>query len=149
LEIGVGARIYFKGNQDSILKINLQRVAMGMLISARSARSISSVLIYALVMASCHAGFIGADQEIAGLVPLLQPTDDSSESGNGNRKLMAAKQVWTPLWADEFDSWDSNRWSYQFGDGCQIGLCGWGNQELVSAVFTWMYSLYCHTRLSP
>ncbi len=38
------------------------------------------------------------------------------------------------IWADEFDgnSLDFNNWSYQIGDGCDIGLCGWGNNELQS-----------------
>ncbi len=38
------------------------------------------------------------------------------------------------VWSDEFDgsSIDENKWSYDLGDGCQLGeeLCGWGNNEL-------------------
>jgi len=38
------------------------------------------------------------------------------------------------VWNDEFDqpSIDSEKWSYEIGDGCQYGpdLCGWGNNEL-------------------
>ncbi|HOY12242.1 MAG TPA: family 16 glycosylhydrolase [Saprospiraceae bacterium] len=36
------------------------------------------------------------------------------------------------VWADEFDgtSLNTNNWSYEIGDGCDIGLCGWGNSEL-------------------
>lgn len=42
--------------------------------------------------------------------------------------------TWTVVWADEFDgaagtSVDSTKWSYDLGDGCQVGLCGWGNNE--------------------
>lgn len=35
------------------------------------------------------------------------------------------------LWQDEFDgaSLDLTKWSYQLGDGCSIGVCGWGNNE--------------------
>lgn len=35
------------------------------------------------------------------------------------------------VWSDEFNgtSLDESRWSYQIGDGCDIGLCGWGNNE--------------------
>ncbi|WP_338590506.1 glycoside hydrolase family 16 protein [Shewanella khirikhana] len=35
------------------------------------------------------------------------------------------------VWSDEFDgnSLDQSKWSYQLGDGCDIGLCGWGNNE--------------------
>ncbi len=34
--------------------------------------------------------------------------------------------------ADEFDGAevDQTRWSFQIGDGCDINLCGWGNNEL-------------------
>ncbi len=36
------------------------------------------------------------------------------------------------VWADEFDGdrVDASKWSFQLGDGCDIGLCGWGNGEL-------------------
>jgi beta-glucanase (GH16 family) len=37
-------------------------------------------------------------------------------------------------WRDEFSGSSLNRskWNYQTGDGCDIGLCGWGNNELQS-----------------
>ncbi|MFZ9046810.1 MAG: PKD domain-containing protein [Cyclobacteriaceae bacterium] len=36
------------------------------------------------------------------------------------------------VWSDEFDgnSLDLTNWSYQLGDGCAEGICGWGNNEL-------------------
>lgn len=34
------------------------------------------------------------------------------------------------LWEENFNSLDSNTWNSVNGDGCEIGLCGWGNQEL-------------------
>lgn len=36
------------------------------------------------------------------------------------------------IWADEFDgtALDLTKWSYQTGDGCDINLCQWGNNEL-------------------
>ena len=36
------------------------------------------------------------------------------------------------VWAEEFDGdqVDTTSWSFQLGDGCDIGLCGWGNNEL-------------------
>ena len=39
---------------------------------------------------------------------------------------------WTLVWSDEFNgtSLDTSKWSYQIGDGCDINLCGWGNNEL-------------------
>ncbi|MDQ6870933.1 MAG: glycoside hydrolase family 16 protein [Gemmatimonadota bacterium] len=38
------------------------------------------------------------------------------------------------MWSDEFDGAagariDSTKWSYEIGDGCQQGICGWGNSE--------------------
>lgn len=39
---------------------------------------------------------------------------------------------WTLVWSDEFDgaSLDASKWSVQEGDGCDLGICGWGNNEL-------------------
>lgn len=36
------------------------------------------------------------------------------------------------VWSDDFTgtSLDLNKWSYQIGDGCAEGICGWGNNEL-------------------
>lgn len=41
---------------------------------------------------------------------------------------------WQLVWNDEFegDRVDTGKWSFQVGDGCDIGLCGWGNNELQS-----------------
>jgi beta-glucanase (GH16 family) len=38
----------------------------------------------------------------------------------------------TIVWADEFNgtALDLTKWSYQLGDGCAEGICGWGNSEL-------------------
>ncbi len=40
----------------------------------------------------------------------------------------------TLVWSDEFEgsAVDPARWEAQLGNGCSIGLCGWGNQELQS-----------------
>lgn len=37
----------------------------------------------------------------------------------------------TLVWSDEFDAVELNEadWNYQLGDGCDIGLCDWGNGE--------------------
>jgi len=36
------------------------------------------------------------------------------------------------VWSDEFDGTaiDESKWSYDLGDGCDLGICGWGNNEL-------------------
>ena len=39
-------------------------------------------------------------------------------------------QVGNVLWEDNFDSFDASVWNIDIGDGCDIGLCGWGNAEL-------------------
>jgi beta-glucanase (GH16 family) len=47
---------------------------------------------------------------------------------------VAAQQCPTVVWSDEFDgaSLDQAKWSFQIGDGCNEGICGWGNNELQS-----------------
>ncbi len=44
----------------------------------------------------------------------------------------ALAQVGNLLWEDNFDSLDQSVWSIDVGNGCDQGLCGWGNQELQS-----------------
>ncbi len=41
---------------------------------------------------------------------------------------------WVQVWSDEFDGAagsrvDGTKWSYETADGCQQGICGWGNSE--------------------
>lgn len=41
---------------------------------------------------------------------------------------------WVQVWSDEFDGAagqrvDATKWSYDSQDGCQVGICGWGNNE--------------------
>ena len=41
---------------------------------------------------------------------------------------------WVEVWSDDFDGAagarvDSTKWRYEIGDGCQQGICGWGNNE--------------------
>ena len=42
----------------------------------------------------------------------------------------AQAEVGPLLWQENFDSLDSDIWNIDVGDGCDQGLCGWGNQEL-------------------
>jgi len=42
--------------------------------------------------------------------------------------------TWNLVWSDDFDgaagaSVDPARWSFDLGDGCSAGICGWGNNE--------------------
>lgn len=47
-------------------------------------------------------------------------------------EILEAPEGWTLVWHDEFDgtALDSDKWSVQEGDGCDLGICGWGNDEL-------------------
>lgn len=42
----------------------------------------------------------------------------------------AKAQVGNLLWGDNFDTFNEDVWNPISGDGCEIGLCGWGNEEL-------------------
>lgn len=46
--------------------------------------------------------------------------------------IMLTAQCPQLIWQDEFEgsSLDLSKWEYQTGDGCDIDLCGWGNNEL-------------------
>ena len=39
-------------------------------------------------------------------------------------------QIGNVIWEDNFDSLNTDIWTPNIGDGCDIGLCGWGNAEL-------------------
>ncbi|WP_130734164.1 T9SS type A sorting domain-containing protein [Flavobacterium sp. J27] len=41
-------------------------------------------------------------------------------------------QIGPVIWEDNFDTFNAQQWTKDIGDGCNIGLCGWGNQELQS-----------------
>ena len=44
----------------------------------------------------------------------------------------AATNAQTLVWEENFDQAAVNptTWTYDFGDGCERNLCGWGNSEL-------------------
>ncbi|MFK8057669.1 MAG: family 16 glycosylhydrolase [Saprospiraceae bacterium] len=46
----------------------------------------------------------------------------------------ASLEGYNLVWSDEFEgtALDTSKWSYDIGDGCDLGenLCGWGNNEL-------------------
>ncbi|MCX2745451.1 DUF5010 C-terminal domain-containing protein [Mangrovivirga sp. M17] len=46
--------------------------------------------------------------------------------------LQLTAHAQTLLWSDEFNGTqlDQSVWTYAIGDGCDQGICGWGNQEL-------------------
>ncbi|MCC4622625.1 glycoside hydrolase family 16 protein [Xanthomonas cassavae CFBP 4642] len=46
--------------------------------------------------------------------------------------LAPGAQAQTLVWEENFNgpSIDGSKWTYDVGNGCQIGLCGWGNGEM-------------------
>lgn len=46
--------------------------------------------------------------------------------------LPTSAQVGDLLWEDNFDTLNQSSWTIDEGNGCDQGLCGWGNQELQS-----------------
>jgi len=46
-------------------------------------------------------------------------------------KPRRTSKKWKLLFSDEFDgdSLDTSKWSFDLGDGCQLGICAWGNEE--------------------
>ena len=57
---------------------------------------------------------------------------DSSALISSETRQVSDPPGWELIWNDEFDdsSIDLNKWEFQIGDGCDIGICGWGNNEL-------------------
>lgn len=55
-------------------------------------------------------------------------------SGVDERDNPPQQREWTLVWSDEFDGdsgtfVDTTKWRADTADGCQMGICGWGNQE--------------------
>ena len=44
--------------------------------------------------------------------------------------LSGYAQVGEVIWEENFNSLDTDVWNIDIGDGCDQGICGWGNQEL-------------------
>ncbi len=71
-----------------------------------------SVFFTGVVLLACGGGTTAPDEPDV-------PIDDPGDT------------VWTLVWQDEFDgsTLDQGKWSVQTGDGCDLGICGWGNNE--------------------
>jgi hypothetical protein len=53
-------------------------------------------------------------------------------------------QDWPLRWADEFTNpvLDLDKWGYSIGNACDLGFCGWGNNEqqvLLTTIQTLVY----------
>ena len=67
---------------------------------------------------------------IASLTLFIACSDDSTQSSDNNS--FPVPEGYTLVWSDEFNEneIDSNKWSYELGDGTDYGLKpGWGNNE--------------------
>lgn len=74
---------------------------------------------------------------LATLVVLIACAGDAPRpdpSGAGAIQAGNADPRWVLAWSDEFDGpsgagVDTSKWRHDLGDGCTLGICGWGNQE--------------------
>lgn len=66
-----------------------------------------------------------------GLIVLLATSNISPTKTQylDDKEISACPQM---IWSDEFDEaeLDASKWECIVGDGCDVGLCGWGNNEL-------------------
>lgn len=57
-------------------------------------------------------------------------TVGSSDVEESLRLLQSPSLCPSVVWSDEFDGGDvSEKWEFMLGDGCDLGICGWGNAE--------------------
>lgn len=78
------------------------------------------------------AGRIGA--AVARAVALMLVVACAGACVTSPSPAASAADQWTLVWRDEFDGdsgafVDTTRWRPDTADGCQMGICGWGNQE--------------------
>ena len=74
-----------------------------------------STALAVLAAAAVAVGGAGCDNSVDATVPDAEATPDG----------------WSLVWSDEFDgdALDLSKWEVQLGDGCDLGICGWGNGE--------------------
>ena len=58
----------------------------------------------------------------------------SDEQGNASTDTVkvnvGSNEIGNVIWEDNFESFNSDYWNIDLGNGCEEDLCGWGNQEL-------------------
>ena len=64
-------------------------------------------------------------------MPLFMQCIQSPGAGPKPAVRVTPPPDWKLAWSDEFDSGalDTSKWSYQLAYGCELGICGWGNNE--------------------
>lgn len=68
---------------------------------------------------------------VAGVACSSAPLEPGSDEPEGQVTDPTGPGEWTLVWQDEFDGngLDATKWTVQTGDGCDLGICGWGNNE--------------------
>ncbi len=68
---------------------------------------------------------------VAGVACSSAPLEPGSDEPEGQVTDPTGPGEWTLVWQDEFDGngLDATKWTVQTGDGCDLGICGWGNGE--------------------
>lgn len=64
--------------------------------------------------------------------PILQATTPTQEPAITIHPSADPDIPFTLVWEENFDgeTLDMDIWNFELGDGCDQGICGWGNQEL-------------------
>lgn len=75
-----------------------------------------------------------AMRALAVLVAAAACSTAPKPSGVDEHENSPEDREWTLVWSDEFDGdsgtfVDTTKWRPDTADGCQMGICGWGNQE--------------------
>ena len=68
---------------------------------------------------------------LAAMVSLFPHCIQNPASGGKPPTTVIQPPDWELVWSDEFEDQrlDTAKWSYQVGHGCELGICGWGNNE--------------------
>jgi beta-glucanase (GH16 family) len=74
-------------------------------------------------------GRLGASIVLPAVLMMSSCTNDDEIGGCDFPEDLDA---YTLVWQDEFEGEeiDDSKWSFDLGDGCDRGICGWGNNEL-------------------
>ncbi len=81
-----------------------------------------------------HHGVESVGQILSAMCVLALGASLACSNGTSAVVPTPSKTTWVQVWSDEFDgpagaSIDNTKWSYETTDGCQQGICGWGNNE--------------------
>lgn len=77
------------------------------------------ILVFSLLMLSCSSD---------SPEPMGNPDPDATPNPMPDPDPPAEPML---IWSDEFEGTELNLadWNFELGDGCDLGICGWGNNE--------------------